>query len=235
MKIEFQNKSYNIEINHEHLMRRLGFPMDYELPDHMQETLDLIKEWYDKNGEPWLGIYEIKIGLENEILTFNGRDIDSEKIYKRFKKHEVKNGCIILATAGEKTDLRIKELWEDYPDESFFLDAYASSVTESLIHFSVEYIKEWSELKGLYSLARYSPGYIGWDLNQQQLLMQLVTELDANIPIKVMESSLLYPLKSQISVIGLHENGDQHNEIKPECATCSFLDCSCRKNNLLKI
>lgn len=235
MKINFQNKEYNIEINREHLMRRLGFPMDYELPDHMQETLDLIKEWYVQNGEPWLGIFEISISLDDEKLLFNGIEVDSEKIYKRFNKHGVQNGCIVLATAGEKTDIRIKELWEDYPDESFFLDAYASSVTESLIHFSVNYIKEWSELKGLYSLARYSPGYIGWDLSQQQLLMEIVNDLEKEMPISVMDSSLLYPLKSQISVIGLHKNADHHKEIKIECSTCSFLDCSCRKNHLLKV
>lgn len=233
MTIEIDNKNQELNIDHEHYMRRLGFPSDYELPEHMEETMVMTTSWYEEHGQPWLGIYEVDVIVDGDKIMFDGVKIDSEKIYKRFQKHGVKKAVIVLATAGVRSDERIKELWEEHPDQSFFLDAYAASVTESIINFAVDYLKSWSILKGQKVLSRYSPGYIGWDLTQQKTLMDVILKKQDDLPVTLTDSALLYPLKSQISVIGLHTNVNDIKEVKTACSMCSFRSCSCREKHLI--
>lgn len=233
MNIEIDNKKHELVVDQEHFMRRLGFPSDYELPEHMEETMEMTTTWYEEHGQPWLGIYEIDVTIDGEEVRFDEELVESEKIYKRFVKYGVNKAVIILATAGLKSDERIKELWEDYPDQSFFLDAYAASVTESIVNFAVDYIKSWSTLKGQKSLSRYSPGYIGWNLTQQKVLMDAIMKKQDNIPVELTDSALLFPLKSQISVVGLHNKDVDQKKIEMVCSTCSFMKCSCREKHLI--
>ncbi len=204
MKIKLNNTIHTIDIDQAHYMRRLGFPSNYELTEHMEENLKISKEWYIENGEPWVQIFDVGVEINDGKLYFDGKAINSEKIYKRFSKYQVKQVKIILATAGEKSDIRIKELWKEMPDQSYFLDAYTASVTESIINYTVGYIKNSTSKEGKVALSRYSPGYKGWDLSQQKILMDIIINKNNAIPVKLTESALLYPLKSQISVIGIY-------------------------------
>jgi hypothetical protein len=237
--IQFLGKQHILEINKSHYMRRLGFPKDYELPEQAQENIDWSAQWYSENGTPWLHIYELPVGLENGKLSLNNTFTEAPKVYKRFEKHQVKKAMLIAATAGEKVDLESTELWSsDTPDKAFFLETYASCVTESLVEFAVDSIKSWAEKKQEHALARYSPGYPGWELSEQQTLMKIIKEVSEELPITISETSLLQPLKSQISLVGIHKIKElsQKSEIKIECMECIFNDCACsKKESYIKI
>lgn len=230
--IDFLGKQPELEIDKYHYMRRLGFPKDYELPEQAQENMGWSAKWYAENGNPWLKIFELKVGLVNGILTLNNTATEAPKVYKRFEKHQVEKALLIVTTAGEKVDVESTELWSsDTPDKAFFLETYAACVTESLVAFAVDNIKNWAANKNEHALARYSPGYPGWELKEQQTLMKIIKEVADELPISISETSLLLPLKSQISMVGIHEIEElsQKSEIKIECMECTFNNCACSK------
>jgi len=224
-------KNINIKVSDERFFRRLGYPSNYDPPMHVEELMDWSKQWFAQNGNPWVGFVELEVRIKNDELFFNDVAIDSPKLLKRYKKHQVKKAILVASTAGNLADIKCKELWaDDITDQSFFLDAYTASFAEALIAQAAESIKEWAQKKGLHALSRYSPGYTGWPLKEQQKLMQLTKNQDFTNPIQINESSILSPQKSQMSVIGLYE-GEETREIEPACKSCSLLDCACLKNN----
>lgn len=217
-------KKINIEISNEQYFRRLGYPTDYDPPEHVKELIDWTKLWFEENGNPWNGFYEINVRCEADKLYFNETKINSPKLLKRYQKHQVQKAVLIANTAGDKVDEKVKELWaDDISDQSFFLDTYASAYTERMAAKAVDAIRGWANKKGLKDLSRFSPGYPGWELNDQHQLMKVIGQ---NTPIKVLESSLLTPKKSQLSVIGLYR-GAAVKEVEAECMRCSLLNCRC--------
>lgn len=233
IKTNLLGEPLSIEIDQSHYLRRLGFPKDYEAPEHVQESMDWASRWYRENGNPWLEIFELDVALNEENIFLNNILIKAPKVYKRFKKYDVKKAMLIAATAGEKADQEISNLWSsDHPDRSFFLETYASSVTESLVEFAVDQIKNWTGHKNQSTLSRYSPGYPGWELKEQITLMEIIRNLTDVIPVSVSDTSLLLPLKSQLSLVGIYQGEQKEKDIKIECMQCNFNDCSCRKKDI---
>ncbi len=232
MKINllFQNKTLELAIDRPHYIRRLGYPKNYEVPEHVEESIQWAQQWYLENGNPWLGIYEVDVTYADEQLHLNNKRTEAPKVYKRFSKYGVQNAMLVASTAGGVVDDKTKELWSsDYPDRAFFLDCYAASVTEAVVTYGIEYIKQWAAQKGNKSLSRYSPGYPGWDLKNQFLLMDIISkDFQENIPITISDSALLAPLKSQLSLVGIHTNDKLEKPNNIACMQCSFMDCQCK-------
>jgi hypothetical protein len=130
--------------------------------------------------------------------------------------------------------VKTTELWaSDYPDRAFFLDTFAASVTEAIVSFAVDYITDWTAQKNMQALSRYSPGYPGWDLNEQFLLMDIIEkDFAKEIPITISDTALLSPLKSQLSLIGIYTGEANEKSVDIVCAQCSFMDCSCKDKGM---
>lgn len=229
VNLPFLGKEHEIEIDKDHYIRRLGMPKDHDVPEHVAEGMEWAIEWYKNNGNPWMNIYELDVRLDNEQLYLNGHLTQAPKVYKRFEKYGVKKAMLVLSTAGDKVDTETTALWSsDYPDRSFFLDTYAASVTEAIVTFAIQQIKEWAERKELDALSRYSPGYPGWELKEQILLMDIINQVSADkVPVVALETALLTPLKSQLSLVGIHTGEKKEKPIEIACMECTFMDCKC--------
>ena len=235
MKVNFRflEEHHSVEIERSHYLRRLGFPKDYEVTEHVWESMDWSSQWYYENGNAWLQVYELDTDLNKGQLYLNNKATEAPKIYKRFYKHNVKKAMLIAATAGDTIDAKTKELWStDYPDRSYFLEIFASCVTESLVVFAVDQIKYWADQKQEQALSRYSPGYPGWELKEQNTLMELMQGFSNEIPLSVSETSLLLPLKSQLSLVGIYKGEQKEKSINIECMQCNFNNCTCRKKEM---
>lgn len=226
----FIGKEYRVEINRAHYIRRLGYPKDYEVSEEIEASMKWAVQWYQKNGNPWLQIYELSVCLKDEKLTLNNVETQAPKVYKRFKKYGVEKALLIASTAGSTVDEQTTKLWSsDYPDRAFFLDTYAASVAEAIVSFAVDYIDAWSLQKNMKALSRYSPGYPGWELKEQYLLMDIIENLaKEDIPITISDTALLAPLKSQLSLVGIPTGEENEKPIDLECLECNFVDCACR-------
>ena len=230
----FSGEKFPVQVDRAHYLRRLGYPKNYEVPEIIAQQMNEAAGWYAEHASPWLSVYEVNVSLKNDQLELNGYKTNAPKIFKRFKKYEVTTALLIAATAGPEVDKQIAGLWSsDHPDRSFFLDSYASSVTESLIEAAVKEIKTWAGYKNLKVLSRYSPGYPGWELSEQKVLMQIISEQESGeLPVSLTEANLLNPLKSQLSLVGLYATEESEPLKEVACLTCTFDNCACRKKEM---
>ena len=234
INLQFQDNLHQLTVDRQHYIRRLGYPKDYEVSEDIEESMQWASQWYQEHGNPWLHIYEVGINLKDEKLYLNGIETQAPKVYKRFKKYKVKKALLIASTAGENVDKKTMELWSlEYPDRAFFLGTYAASAAEVMGSFAVTYIKDWTKQKGMKSLSRYSPGYVGWDLKEQFLLMDIIQkETKEKVPITISDTALLAPLKSQLSLVGIYSGEKTEKQIDTECMQCNFIDCSCKDKGM---
>lgn len=231
LQCDFMGQKTSITVSKEHFFRRLGFPIDYEAEDAVLENINWTYSWYLAYAKPWAYVYTVSTRVDSGVFYINGRSFNAQKIAKRFDKYQVEEAQLLLATAGEEVDHQIQQLWKsNYPDRSFFLDALAATVTESIVKMAVQRIDQWASLKAMKALSRYSPGYPGWELKDQILLMNIIEQdFDIEKPVTVSESALLYPLKSQIALIGLSKDTRVQKDLDVECVNCSFINCKCLK------
>ena len=71
---------------------------------------------------------------------------------------------------------------------------------------------------------RFSPGYCGWHVSQQQLLFPLFQGHTCGV--KLTDSSLMIPIKSVSGIIGL---GEKVRKLEYTCGLCDFKQCYKRK------
>ena len=71
---------------------------------------------------------------------------------------------------------------------------------------------------------RYSPGYCGWDVVEQQKLFRLMPDNFCGITLS--ESSLMYPFKSVSGFIGAGKNVKR---LPYACHLCDMEDCIYRR------
>ena len=79
----------------------------------------------------------------------------------------------------------------------------------------------------LHTTNRFSPGYCGWHVSQQQLLFPLFEGETCGV--ELTESSLMVPIKSVSGVIGIGKNVRRHDYT---CGLCDYSDCYKRKRKL---
>lgn len=232
IELSFLGKQHQLKIDKAHFIRRLGYPKDYEVSEEIKQSMQKAVDWYNKNGTPWLAIFEVDVNLKDDKICLNNIEVHAPKVHKRFQKYSVRKALLIATTAGGNVDTKAAELWNsDLPDTAFFLETFAACVTETNINFAVEYIKNWTAQKGMNSLSRYSPGYPGWDLKEQFLLMDVISKTNTIIPITINENALLSPLRSLLSLVGIYQ-GKQEKEVSNECKQCNFIDCKCKDTTM---
>jgi hypothetical protein len=71
---------------------------------------------------------------------------------------------------------------------------------------------------------RYSPGYCGWDVSEQHKLFRLIP--DNFCGIRLTESALMDPVKSNSGIIGIGESVKMNPYT---CSLCDLKECAYRK------
>ena len=125
-----------------------------------------------------------------------------------------------------------QKYWEQgIPDKYYFLEIYGSAVVEELISSNTRQICSNSEIEGYSVLDRYSPGYYGWDISGQHDLFGVISQSVNEIrnKLKIMESGMLWPKKSQISLNGLSRYISKSKGNQLPCVSCFYENCDFRK------
>ncbi len=151
----------------------------------------------------------------------------------RMIRHLLKNSetyVFFLATAGIEPESLARQLMrEGNYLEGYIVDLVGSAVAESVADLLHEHIKELA-LSGQRSATnRYSPGYCGWHVKEQQKLFTLFAKNSFGITLS--DSSLMTPVKSVSGIIGI---GREARYRSYTCEICSMKDCAFRKNKELK-
>jgi len=231
------SKQYPLEYTELHIEKDFINPELPELLGHLtgkgetidQHTLDVTKKLISdcrKVMEPKGGYVVLDaIPVQNPgEITIPGLSFQTGKtIVKMVKGSEL--FVFFVATAGPGPEKMAKTLMEEAQYlEAYITDLIASTLAEATAQYVHDHIKETWAAKGLKISNRYSPGYCGWKVDEQQKLFSLFPEGSCGITLS--SSSLMSPIKSVSAFVGV---GPDVSFRDYTCELCSMKDCTFRK------
>ncbi|WP_337872969.1 homocysteine S-methyltransferase family protein [Ignavibacterium sp.] len=193
------------------------------LIDSLQNFLPFIKA----NCNPVAGFRffdEKSISFQKNILLIENLHFELGTIIYRNLK-EVSELFVFVCTIGKIVEDNIHKLFSDCDSlNAFILDRIASELVECTADLLEKKIQS-DFLKSGYNLTnRYSPGYCGWSVSEQQKLFSLLP--DKFCGVQLTESSLMIPLKSISGFYGAGYNLVRKNY---SCEICDDEFCYKRK------
>ena len=109
----------------------------------------------------------------------------------------------------------------------FIADALGSVIAEKCADLMEQSLQESIDKLGWHHTNRFSPGYCGWHVSQQQQLFPLFEGHTCGV--RLNDSSLMLPIKSVSGVIGV---GPNVRHLDYTCGLCNFEKCYKRKVRL---
>ena len=109
----------------------------------------------------------------------------------------------------------------------FIADAPGSVIAEKCADQMEATLQENIDKLGWHHTNRFSPGYCGWHVSQQQLLFPLFEGHTCGV--QLTDSSLMVPIKSVSGIIGI---GKKVRKLDYTCGLCDFQQCYKRKSKL---
>lgn len=218
------------------LARLLGYPDRRIPPGRAAAGAAAARDWYGAHGRPWALARRVTIGeiRGDEIRLAGGEPLTSPVLARRLVRGEAKAVALTAVSAGGEADDESTALWRrDRPDEAYFLERFAAAVVEYLAGWATSRLRADLEENGLGLLPSYSPGYRGWDLEQQvRLLHCLAGDGGSASPnLEVLESGMIRPKSSLLATFGitprLHLAAEARR--RNRCTWCSLSDCGFRR------
>lgn len=111
----------------------------------------------------------------------------------------------------------------------FIADALGSVIAEHCADAMEVSLQQSIDKLGWHHTNRFSPGYCGWHVSQQQLLFPLFEGHTCGVQLK--DSSLMVPIKSVSGVIGI---GKKVRKLDYTCGLCDFKNCYKRQSKFSK-
>ncbi|HLX71416.1 MAG TPA: hypothetical protein VKV04_17455 [Verrucomicrobiae bacterium] len=225
-----------VEVPESEYQRLLGYPRQHSLEGRARELADGARAWFSKDGHPWICAREISsVEFRDKKVSIGEKEFSSQRLHQLFAESDVHTAVLVAVSAGRECEEYARQLWEEgKPDEYFFLEVLGSAVVEQLIVLANAHICGWADDNKLAALPYFSPGYSGWDIAEQISLWNLFRErFDGGFPgaLEVMESGMLRPKKSQLTVVGLThelEKARRFSRLIP-CESCSLPNCRYRR------
>lgn len=106
----------------------------------------------------------------------------------------------------------------------FIADAFGSVIAEKCADEMEKNLQESIEKLDWHHTNRFSPGYCGWHVSQQQKLFPLFEGETCGV--RLTESSLMLPIKSVSGIMGV---GKEVRRLDYTCGLCQFEKCYKRK------
>jgi hypothetical protein len=129
--------------------------------------------------------------------------------------------AIFVCTAGKGISDVSSQLFSEKDFlKGYVYDTIGSLVVEAAMDKIQMKLDDIALEKKMKITNRYSPGYCGWDVAEQQKLFQLLPENFCNVSLS--ESSLMSPIKTVSGIIGIGSNVS----INPyACSACTVEHC----------
>lgn len=107
----------------------------------------------------------------------------------------------------------------------FIADSLGSVIAEKTADVMERWLQIYINSRGWSHTNRFSPGYCGWHVSQQQMLFSLFPE-EHPCGVRLTDSSLMIPIKSVSGVIGV---GKGVKKLEYTCGLCNYAKCYKRR------
>ena len=184
-------------------------------PDNatVQETeaiLDDVRDWL----RPQFCFFVMRERLDFEMGKIIERQLQGAEAYALF-----------ICTCGQEYEAYQQHLKAENDMVLVFIaDALGSVIAEKCADEMEKNLQESIEKLGWHHTNRFSPGYCGWHVSQQQKLFPLFEGKTCGV--RLTESSLMLPIKSVSGIIGV---GKEVRRLDYTCGFCDFKQCYKRR------
>ena len=193
--------------------RHLGLPDGVE-PDATTASLAAdARDWYREYGDPWFhaSIREIRSIEGDKVHLEGGDELTSGVLADGFRAADAGQAAIVAVSAGAAVDDEIDARFQsERPAEAMILNAYAVAAAEHLRARQGRRLRRQSVKSGMTVLPHYSPGYDGWDLDDQATLFGALEESG---PLSLLPSGGLRPARSALAVFAITAKAISANEL----------------------
>ena len=196
-----------------------------EAPDQVREDLknilQIAGDYCDIRGGVRL-FDDLKISGRQDIILQDVEFAAGKIIAKQLR--DANSAALFACTIGDGLEKWSRELMAggDFL-KGYIVDAVASVAVEAATDMLQNRLEKMAQ--GKKASNRYSPGYCGWDVAEQQKLFSLLPPEFCGISLS--PSSLMSPIKSVSGLIGLGENIER---VDYTCRFCDMKNCVYRKH-----
>ena len=189
----------------------------HEIDELLEEIRTILRPrliYITKEGELADGTLTLSDGTKFEIGKIISRQLKNSESFVFF-----------ICTAGREYmefQERIKASGDIF--KLFAVDSIGSVLAEKCADEMELFLEDELSLQGLFHTNRFSPGYCGWNVSQQQLLFPLFEGETCGVTLT--PSSLMIPIKSVSGVIGI---GHEVKKLDYTCRLCSMEQCFRRR------
>jgi len=217
-----------LEINLNNVIKSMGYT-DGNIPDGYNEILNELLETAKNLVRPQCGFVIIpqnSSAVSNGIVTIDGIEFETDRIVASPLK-KMTGSVIFLGTVGQEFDRWSKETFDNGdPLAGYIIDILGSEIAEAIADWLARRIGYYVSEKRMKISNRYSPGYCGWSVAEQQKLFNFFPENFCEVTL--MESSLMKPHKSVSGIIGI---GPDMEWIDYPCDFCRVEHCYKNRKN----
>lgn len=233
MRIDQKGDVYEYSLTFEELgltERHLESGMGYRSAEAPPEIREMMREVIDGAG----AYAEIRGGLvlldglsadpDRAGLSLGGRRLSTGPVIAA-QIREAESAAVFVCTAGPRLEAWSKRLILDGDfAKGYMVDAAASEAVEAAVEKIQNHLAETVLPGGARITNRFSPGYCGWPVSDQQNLFPLLPEGFCGVTLTA--SSLMVPIKSVSGIIGIGPSA----KFNPyPCRQCPMKDCFKRR------
>lgn len=215
-------------ISENQIIELLGYDAD-TVPEPVEDSVRIILEELPGKVRLQSG-YKIfnprKVKLNGDNFIIDNRNFSCGKIiYSSLKNSDTI--AFLVASLGEEIGNWSKHFMDNNEMlKGYLIDKVASELVEQLADKTELLLEDDLKVMELKATNRYSPGYCGWSVADQQNLFSL---LPANYcGVSVNADSMMSPVKSVSAVIGVGKNVEKKNY---QCSICEIDFCYKRERN----
>lgn len=152
--------------------------------------------------------------------------------------------ALFICTAGTEYEAWQQQLKEQGDMVRVFIaDALGSVIAEKCADRMEDYLQQSIDKLNWHHTNRFSPGYCGWHVSEQQLLFPAFAtttsfgqpsfpkEESRTCGVRLTDSSLMVPIKSVSGIIGL---GKEVRRLEYTCGLCNMAQCYKRAKTVRK-
>lgn len=215
----------------ENIIKTMGYS-NGNMPAGFQDILSDLVDTFKNIVTPECGFIILpqnSSSATSGVVTLDGIKFETDKIVAGPLK-KISGAALFIATVGPEFDLWSKETFSSGdPLAGYIIDLLGSEIAESIADWLENKIIEITTEQKLKCSNRYSPGYCGWSVTEQQKLFKFFPEQFCGISLT--DSSLMKPHKSVSGIIGISP------EIKWKdypCEVCTAVHCYKNRDKKLK-
>jgi len=214
-----------MEIEYQKVLRYLG-NCGVSVDERSSDLIKDIIEFFLANVVP-RNVYRIcRCQIDSSTVTLGGITIHSQNLARHLE--DCRLAVLLAATLGTEADMLIRRFTMQDMEKAVIAQAVCAVIIEAYCDKIERNIAQRPEFNGLYSTARFSPGYGDFDIVHQKDILNVLQ--CSRIGLTLTDGYMLIPSKSVTAVIGFSpKKCVERHQMGEKCAKCADLQCKFRE------